>query len=85
MVVPHSGLKILFIVREGRDRPGSTGNRLLLKSVMVDPLKDKAMGQTLVLPPFLNLHTISNLLLDDHRGIVTLVDSDGFLYVIPYA
>jgi len=84
MLVPHSGLKVLLVVREGRNGAGPTGSRLVLKGVTVDPVKGGVITQTLVLPPFLDLNKISNLLLDDHRGVVTLIDSDGFLYVIPY-
>jgi hypothetical protein len=39
----------------------------------------------LVLPDSIDLFKVHGLFLDDHLGIVSMIDSTGLLYVIPYA
>jgi hypothetical protein len=74
---------VLSSVRdEADDDPRGTQT---LRLISCDPHKIQATYRDLVLPDFIDLFCVQGLFLDDHLGIVTLIDSNGVLYTIPYA
>jgi hypothetical protein len=67
-------------------RDGGAGDcRQVLRLVSCDHQMTQATYRDLVLPDFINLFNVRGLFLDDHLGVVSMIDPTGVLYTIPYA
>lgn len=77
MLIPHSGRHVLLVAKSNED--------VVLRLVRYNPQKSAASVHELELPPSIDLSLIYSLGLDDHRGVISLLDRRGNLYAIPYA
>ena len=77
---------VLVNVRDEADEPeDDPRGTQILHLISCERHKPQATYRELVLPDFIDLFTARGLFLDDHLGVVSLVDSSGVLYTIPYA
>ncbi|KAF8963664.1 hypothetical protein BDZ97DRAFT_2013311 [Flammula alnicola] len=77
MLLPESGRKVLLVV--------NLNTHLSFQLVNYDPEMDKISVHRLELPHFIDISQIYGFSLDDHRGVITLLDTRGVLFAIPYA
>ncbi|KDR75641.1 hypothetical protein GALMADRAFT_156621 [Galerina marginata CBS 339.88] len=77
MALPHSGRKVLIVIQ--------FGSEIRLQLVHFHPHKGDISVQQIELPPFIDIEQVHGLSLDDHRGVITLLDTRGVLYALPYA
>ena len=84
LVQTLSGRRGLVLVNV-RDEPEDPRGTQTLHLISCESHKPQATYRELVLPDFIDLFTARGLFLDDHLGVVSLVDSSGVLYTIPYA
>ncbi|KAF8161332.1 hypothetical protein B0H34DRAFT_700475 [Crassisporium funariophilum] len=77
MLLPHSGRKVLLVL--------NVQGRVYLHLISFDRETCSSTVHLLNIPPFIDISFIYGLSLDDHRGVVSLLDSNGWLYAIPYA
>ncbi|KAF9012550.1 hypothetical protein BDQ17DRAFT_1387237 [Cyathus striatus] len=77
MLLPHSGRQVLLVVKDDEEI------KLLLVRLQTE--KKTATVHRLNVPSFIGMDHVYGLSLDDHRGVVTLLDTRGFLFAIPYA
>ncbi|KAF8911527.1 hypothetical protein CPB84DRAFT_1812360 [Gymnopilus junonius] len=77
MLLPHSGRKVLLVVYYESE--------ICLKLIHFDPEEGISFVQQVTLPPFINVEEVYGLSLDDHLGVISLLDTKGVLYAIPYA
>jgi len=75
---------MLVNVRDEGDESNSQGTQIL-RLVSYERHKTQVVCRDLVLPDFIDLFRIHGLFLDDHLGVVSMIDPSGVLYTIPYA
>ncbi|KAF8151190.1 hypothetical protein BJ912DRAFT_1051621 [Pholiota molesta] len=77
MLLSHSGRSVLLVM--------DLDTHLELRLVAVDPELDRCAVHRLAVPPFIELDHVYGLSIDDHRGVITLLDTRGVLFALPYA
>ncbi|KAF9486031.1 hypothetical protein BDN70DRAFT_822871 [Pholiota conissans] len=77
MLLSHSGCNVLLVMERG--------THLELRLIVVDPELNKCVQHRLAVPENMELGYVYGLSIDDHRGVITLLDTRGLLYAIPYA
>lgn len=76
----RKGLIMLDVAEEG------LAQKLILRLLSCDPEALRPITyRDLTLPDFLAPSRIQRLSIDDHLGVVSIIDSDGMLHAIPYA
>lgn len=76
MLLSHSGRSVLLVM--------DLDTHLELRLVAVDPELDRCAVHRLAVPPFIELDNVYGLSIDDHRGVITLLDTRGVLFALPY-
>ncbi|TFK44936.1 hypothetical protein BDQ12DRAFT_42575 [Crucibulum laeve] len=76
-LLSHSGTIVLLAMKEEE--------RSFLQLVRYDPLISTSSIHRLDIPDTIDLSIVYGLSLDDHLGVVTVVDRRGCLFAIPYA
>ncbi|KAJ3513973.1 hypothetical protein NLJ89_g2638 [Agrocybe chaxingu] len=78
MLLPHSGRKVLLVINNNENQP-------ILYLVNFDHDTNTPSLHVINLPSFIDLSLVHGLSLDDHRGVITLLDTRGSLFAIPFA
>ncbi|KAJ6495669.1 hypothetical protein C8R47DRAFT_1265109 [Mycena vitilis] len=79
-LIDNSDVSVLLLVSDD-DNPDS----LCLILVQFDPSTFSSTSHRLEMPVDLDLTIIADIALDDHRGKVMLLDTNGFLHIASYA
>ena len=77
MLLAHSGRCMLLVVDQG--------THVELRLVRIDAAANACSAHHLVVPEFIPLSYVYGLSIDDHLGVVTLLDTRGYMFAIPYA
>lgn len=77
MLLSHTGRSMLLVMDQG--------THLELRLINFDPQTNACTSHLLEVPAFIELSYVYGLSMDDHRGVITLLDTRGYLYAIPYA
>ncbi|KAJ7668495.1 hypothetical protein DFH06DRAFT_201249 [Mycena polygramma] len=79
-LIDHSDVSVLLLVSDD-----DNSDTLCLVLVQFDPSTFSSTSHRLEMPVGLDLTIIADIALDDHRGKVLLLDTDGFLHIASYA
>lgn len=77
MLLAHSGRCMLLVVDQA--------THVELRLVRFDAAANACSAHNLVVPEFIPLSCVYGLSIDDHLGVVTLLDTRGYMFAIPYA
>lgn len=85
LVQTLSGRRALMLLNVREEADGNSPGALVIRLISCESDRTRSTYRDLVLPDHIDLSNVHGLFLDDHLGVVSLIDSQGMLYAIPYA